>query len=173
MSDRWSVFRKKNIMQGLFEWKWGFSFKSLICGRKKNDGLQCEKSKWFLDVISIPGCEYSRRQPEPDEWSPLPASTPPRGQTRGHWSLTPDSTTFSWLEDRLSVLTLMFRYYTSMFDILKHRHTCPRSGHPSPPHRHEERQLRLDKLLSGCWLLNLTNGAAVADTSIHCTQSNI
>ena len=119
-NHEWSVFRKKNIMQGLFEWKWGFSFKSLICGRKKKDGLQCEKSKWFLDRISIPGCEYSRRQPEPDEWSPLPASTPPRGQTRGHWSLTPDSTTFSWLEDRLSVWTLM---YTSIFDIHNHRHT--------------------------------------------------
>ena len=101
----WSVIRKKNTMQGLFEWKWGWSFKkTLICGQKKKDGLQCERNKWFLDVISIPGCEYSRRQPEPDEWSPLPASTPPRGQTRGHWSLTPDNTTFSWLEDRLSVV---------------------------------------------------------------------
>ena len=125
----WSVIRKKNTLQGLFEWKCGWSFKSLICGQKKKDGLQCERNKWFLDVISIPGCEYSRRQPEPDEWSPQPASTPPRGQTRD-WLQTVQHflgwrTDYQWSP----VLTLM---YTSIFDIHKHRHTWTWSGHPSP-----------------------------------------
>ena len=59
-----------------------------------------QKSKWFLDRISIPGCEYLRRQPESDEWSPLPASTPPRGRPE---PTDPWLQTFSWLEDRLSV----------------------------------------------------------------------
>ena len=80
----WSVFRKKNIMQGLFEWKWGFSFKSLICGRKKKDGLQCEKSKWFL-VVNIRDVS---RSPMSDHRYPPPLRHVARLEATDPWLQT-------------------------------------------------------------------------------------
>ena len=119
---------------------------------------------WMLYPSLVVNIRDVSRSPMSDHRYPPPLrhaeATDPWLQTTQHflgWR-----TDYQWSP----VLTLM---YTSIFDIHKHCHTWP----PSPPPRHEARQLRLDKLLSGCWLLNLTNGAAVADTSIHCTQSNI
>ena len=141
------------------------SFKTLICGQKKKDCFRiCRKvNDFWIEypslVVNI--CDVSR-SPMSDHRYP-----PPLRHVADQRPLILDSRHFlGWRTDYQCspILTLM---YTSIFDIQQ------ASSHLDPVTPHEARQLRLDKLLSGCWLLNLTNGAAVADTRIHCTQSNI